>query len=178
MGFQPGHTMPSCKSNGRFAARSRDMVRCGLIGNVFHTLPVATLLGCLLDQAGAPQVYKTPTQLQVDLVGELLAGSARTETALLEEAADTGLIIEAGGKIKDDGLESLEAEEFLEWRGSLPHSVQAVVPQGEQLYLPQRVAQQWLVEGFIRSAEPRGSEVRLDLGVALRSLAAHRLSAD
>ena len=46
------------------------------------------------------------------------------------------------------------------------------------LELPQRVALQWLVGGFIRSAEARGSEVRLDLGIALRARAAHRVSVE
>ena len=75
-------------------------------------------------------------------------------------------------------MEALEAEELLEWRGSLPRSVTPVVPLLEGLELPQRVAQHWLVEGFLRSAEPRGSEVRLDLGVPLRARAAHRVSVD
>ena len=67
MGYRPGHTMPGCrKLSGKFATRRRDTLRCGLIGNAFHTLPVATLLGCLLDEAGSPDVYKSPAQLQVD----------------------------------------------------------------------------------------------------------------
>ena len=40
------------------------------------------------------------------------------------------------------------------------------------------MAQQWLVEGFIRSAEPRRGEVRLDLGIALQARSAHRVSVE
>ena len=53
-----------------------------------------------------------------------------------------------------------------------------VAPDAGPLDLPRRVAQQWLVEGLIRSAESRGSEVRLDLGIALRARAALRVSVE
>ena len=107
-----------------------------------------------------------------------MSESTRNNKALLEEAANTGIIVEGGGKLKDDGVSLLEAEELLEWRGSLPRSVTPVAPAAGPLELPQRVAQQWRVEGFIRSAEPRGSDVRLDLGIALRARAAHRVSVE
>ena len=141
-------------------------------------MPVATLLGCLLDEAGVPDVYKSPAQLQVDFVAELMSASTRTDNALLEEAANAGIIVESGGKVRHDSVSMLEDEELLEWRGSLPRSVTPVAPASSPLELPQRVAQQWLVEGIIRSAEPRGSKVRLDLGIALRARAAHRVSVE
>ena len=65
----------------------------------------ATLLGCPLDEAGAPDVYKSPAQLQLDFAVELMPGSARADKALLEEAATSGIIIEGGGKVKNNDVQ-------------------------------------------------------------------------
>ena len=81
-----------------------------------------------MDEAGVPDVYKSPAQLQVDFVAELMSASTRTDNALLEEAANAGIIVESGGKVRHDSVSMLEDEELLEWRGSLPRSVTPVAP--------------------------------------------------
>ena len=110
-------------------------------------------------------------------MAELLECGARTDAALLEASHDAGLEIESAGVIAGDVLDGVEDEEWLEWRGGLSRSGDSLGTEAPRV-LRQAMASQWLVEAHIRSSEPRGGEVRLDLNIPLRARAMHRVSID
>lgn len=175
MGYKPGHTLPAWKSGPgkpEVLARSRDTLRCEQIGNSFHTLPVAVMLGSLLRDSGCPFVYQSPDQLQTSFMQEMGEAGARSDAALMEAAHEAGLIIESSGVLEGDALTTAEDAEWEDWCGSLDRPCEAPRELSEQL------GAQWLAEAYVRASEPRGGEVRLDLNVPLRARAAHRVSVD
>ena len=124
-------------------------------------------------------VPKLRKALQRASVAELADSGSRTDAALLEAAHDAGLEIESAGVLAGDVLEGVEDEEWLEWLGGLARSGDALDRGGRApRVLRQAMASQWLVEARIRSSEPRGGEVRLDVNIPLRARAMHRVSID
>jgi hypothetical protein len=175
MGYMPGHTLPSWKSGPgkpEVLARARDTLRCEQIGNSFHTLPVAVMLGALLRDSGCPFVYQSPDQLQTRFMQEMGEAGAKSDAALMEAAQEAGLTIESSGVLEGDALTTAEDAEWEDWCGSLDRPCEG--PRA----LSEHLGAQWLAEAYVRASEPRGGEVRLDLNVPLRARAAHRVSVD
>ena len=87
MGHRPGHTLAAWKpgpGKPEVLARARDTLRCEQIGNAFHTLPVAVMLGSLLQDCVCPFVYQSPSQLQTRFMHEMGEAGAQSDAALME----------------------------------------------------------------------------------------------
>ena len=181
MGFRPGHTLAAVskafrKCEGRWQ-RDRDTIRCAQIGNSFHTLPVSILLGSMLAQVGFPEAYMRPSSLQGAFVEELLQAPVQVDRVLVEAGEEVDLIVEQPGVVEVDQINEFEAEEWLEFLGSLPRSWEPE-PEGLDSQVADRSLGVWMVESHVRSVDPRGAEVRLDLGTPMQSRPQHRVGID
>ena len=182
MGFMPAHTSHAIRGRvvGDGTHRDADTVRCALVGNSFHTLSVAVILGSQFAELGFHSVYCSPKALQERFFQELSTHSQQVEAHMASEMEAAGLIIEPLGMIAGDALKAEELLEAFEHRGDVLHGDEGGVLRSSEheLLLADVRDLRWLAESHVRASEPRGGEIRADLAVPMRPRAGHRVSVD
>ena len=126
-----------------------------------------------LCSLGFPHVLTTPAKLQERFVEELLDAAAQASKVVTNELKAAGITIEPPCPVAaeppchelDDEAEAVQ--------GEIIAGCEEPLDEGGRRPLSDLT---WLVEGFVRSSEPRGGEVRLDLALPLFPKAAHRVS--
>ena len=178
MGFKAGHTAPACKRRGKQETgpfRSDDTVKCALVGNSFHTLPVSIIFSSQLCSLGFPHVLTTPARLQERFVEELLDAAAQASKVVANELEAAGILLEPPGPVPAEPSCYELDDEAAAVQGEIIAGCEEPLDESDRRPLSNL---EWLVEGFVRSSEPRGGEVRLDLALPLFPKAAHRVSVD
>ena len=165
MGFARGHTALLLKKQpqGEVEVQQAEDLRCGALGNSFHTNTVAMLLDAALgtlglkERRGPQEIAQTHierSKVSEKVKIELEDGEVEVATPTSDQGGDIAL------DLPEDGL-SEAGEELLDEIGRRMDATQHQVDSHEHLGTA-------LVSAFVRRQEFRGSDVRLDIGALYR----------
>ena len=180
MGFKPHHTRALLGRSARTRQDSwwDDSLRCAALGNAYHTLSVATLLGLVLFEVGFPELRMTPVDLQRELAVEVTAVDARRPRDR-ESASEPSEIEVAAARVAlapgDPTLAYAQAEEHASYNSEhgRPFDASGDFCGGEAA--GSLTPESRIVHHYIRRADARGTEIRLDLGQSFQSKPSHRV---
>ena len=141
-------------------------MRCALIGNSFHTLAVASILGAQLAELGHHSLYASPAALHERFISELLTHSQTIELHMADELAAAGVVVEASGVISGDALREEERLEATEVHGNLMNVADPDLEASTSFAGLRDM--RWLSEAHVRASEPRGGDIRADLAVPMQ----------
>ena len=95
MGYVPGFTRPLVGRSARKRSDTwhEDCARAAAIGNSFHTLSTAVLLGILFESCGFTGVMQSPDELQRRFYDELQALRLSSRERGYEQALESELVV-------------------------------------------------------------------------------------
>ena len=181
LGLRPHHTRAIL---GR-AAQTRqvtyydDSERCAALGNTFHTLSTAALVGVMLHDLGFEEARASPMELQARLQADVADADRERPRDSKSHEIKSALQIEPGASrsFSAPGVMSVgEIEEHASFAAEQGRRLDLDREFTAEVALGADAPERRLVTHYLRRMDARGSEVKLDLGLSFRLRPTHRAS--